>query len=117
MNIGERIKAYREACDLYQSDLARKIGVTRQAISSWEIGRTLPNIGAIERMSQVFGCTKTDLIGDSFTQQDMANNDMEIELLKGFRDADEETKRMVMRLLSYQKKFQELMNNESNKTK
>ena len=116
MQIGERIKAYREANNLYQQDLAEQIGVTRQAVSSWEQGRTLPNIGAVERMAMVFKCQKTDLLGDDFQQRSKATTDKEIILIERFRNADERTREMVLRLLKYDEEIKKAIN-ESSKIK
>lgn len=41
MNIGNRLKIYRNACSLTQGEVADKLGVTRQAISNWERGDSL----------------------------------------------------------------------------
>ncbi len=39
----ERIKAIREKLDCTQAELAAKLRVTRDAVASWEIGRSRPS--------------------------------------------------------------------------
>lgn len=47
--IGRRLAATREALDLTQEELAELIGVSRSALSNWELGR-LPDIEAMMRL-------------------------------------------------------------------
>jgi transcriptional regulator with XRE-family HTH domain len=61
--IGRNIRSIRESRGLSQVELASKIGVTAAAVSSWEVGRTEPKIGMIEKISVALNCKKTDIIG------------------------------------------------------
>ena len=63
-DIGKNIKKYRTLCGLSQSEIAEKMKMTRQGISSWETGRTEPSINDIERLASILDCSKTDLIGN-----------------------------------------------------
>lgn len=56
-----KIKFYRLAKGMTASELARKIGVTRQSISAYEKGIQFP-IGHIEKIAEVLGVTTTDLV-------------------------------------------------------
>ena len=47
---------------LSQDELAEKIMVTRQAVSRWENGESLPDIERCKRLADVFGVTVDDLI-------------------------------------------------------
>lgn len=51
---GEKIKAKRKAMGLSQEDLAAKLGVTRQAVSKWEMDRTQPTMTNLRELAQVF---------------------------------------------------------------
>ena len=119
MTLGANIKAYRVKNDMYQSELAKRLNVSKQTISSWETNRTEPNIGAVERMAQIFGCSKLDIIGQDYVYNLEAKKELtmdELELLRNYRRADEETRNMVKRLLAYYEGFKELRN-ESSKIK
>lgn len=61
--IGQRIRYYRTESDLTQAELAGKLNVKPSAISSWEVGRTEPNLGQVSTMSKIFGVTMDELIG------------------------------------------------------
>lgn len=62
-NIGKYIKKYRTESGLSQHDLAARMGISRQTISSWETDRTEPSIQDVQRLADIFGCKKSDLIG------------------------------------------------------
>ena len=49
--VSKNIKKLRAEKNLTQDALAEKINVTRQTISSWENGRTLPDIDMLELLS------------------------------------------------------------------
>lgn len=62
--IGDRIRAARRSAGLSQADLARQLGVSRQAVNDIELGRT--NFCGLDRLyglAQFFGVRMEDLIG------------------------------------------------------
>ena len=70
MTFGEKLQKLRKSNNFSQEQLAEKLGVSRQAISKWEMG-TLPDIENILRISQYFDCSldyllnkKTDELPD-----------------------------------------------------
>ena len=67
MSIGKNIKALREKQGLSQVELAKKIGVTDKAVSSWETGAKTPRMGNIQKMADVFGVEKSEIIGNKVT--------------------------------------------------
>ena len=93
--IGDNIRKYRQAAKMEQSDLAERLHISNKTVSSWECGRTEPRMGMIEAMCQVFGCQKTELIDGEQTERP------EIELWMKYQNADDDTRRMVDRLLAY----------------
>lgn len=64
MGIGKNIKRFRELNNLTQDELGEKIGVSGKTVSSWELNRTEPKMGMIEKLSNYFGCDKSELIGE-----------------------------------------------------
>lgn len=63
MSIGDNIKKWREHGNLKQSELAEMLGVSDKTVSSWEINRTEPKMGMVEKISSALHCKKTDIIG------------------------------------------------------
>lgn len=63
MSIGDNIKKWREHRNLKQFELAEMLGVSDKTVSSWEINRTEPKMGMVEKISSALHCKKTDIIG------------------------------------------------------
>ena len=53
MDIGKKIKEKRVALNMTQDALAQKMNVSRATISSWEVGRTYPDLEAVVCLSEV----------------------------------------------------------------
>lgn len=70
MSIGSNIKDKRKKAGYSQVELATKLGVSDKTISSWEIDRTEPNIGMIEKLCVVLECKKSALIGTNITDNE-----------------------------------------------
>lgn len=58
------IKEYRKRKGFSQDELARLIGVRRQAVYDMETGRYLPNTAVALRLARVLGCTVEMLFGE-----------------------------------------------------
>lgn len=52
--VAATIKAERAAHGMSQGALAGKIGLDRQTVSNWEIGKREPNLGALARVAWAF---------------------------------------------------------------
>lgn len=63
MSIGNNIKKWREIRNLKQSELAALVGVSDKTVSSWEINRTEPKMGMVEKICVALKCKKTDIVG------------------------------------------------------
>ena len=61
---GEKIKAKRKTMGLSQEDLAEKLGVTRQAVSKWEMDRAQPTMTNLRELARVFFVDMAYFIGD-----------------------------------------------------
>lgn len=64
MNISEKIMKLRKTRGLSQEELADMLDVTRQSVSKWESGQSIPDIQKIVQLSQLFGVTTDYLLGD-----------------------------------------------------
>lgn len=65
MSIGSNIKRLREANGLSQEALGKIAGVTDKAVSTWENDLKVPRMGAIQKLADYFGITKSELIEDA----------------------------------------------------
>ncbi len=60
--ISKNIRKFRKLCDMTQEDLALKVHVTRQTVSSWETDRTQPDIRLLQTIAEAFGVELEELI-------------------------------------------------------
>lgn len=60
----DTLKALRLENRLTQDELGEKVHVSRQAVSRWENGETMPGIDTLKELSQVFGVTINRLLGE-----------------------------------------------------
>ena len=61
----KKIKELRISKNLTQQQLADQLHVTKQAISKWEKGKSVPDITSVELLSSFFGVSTDYLINDS----------------------------------------------------
>lgn len=62
---GEKIKTKRREKNLSQEDLARELGITRQAISKWETDKATPTMTNLRELSEVLGVDMAYFIGQA----------------------------------------------------
>ena len=67
MEIQTILKNLREKHNLTQEQLARRVMVTRQAVSRWETGETQPNTETLKLLSQEFDVSINTLLGSPRT--------------------------------------------------
>ena len=53
MNLGERIVALRKERNISQGDLAKRLNVSRQAVSKWEQGLSSPDTVKLIQLAQI----------------------------------------------------------------
>ena len=71
MELANVIKKYRKLNNWSQDELADKIGITRQTLSKYETGESLPDIEKCKLMADIFGVTVDALI--SYDNSDSEN--------------------------------------------
>ena len=54
MNTGSNIQSLRKKAGMSQEELAEKLGVSRQAVSKWEMGQSLPETEKLIALSKIF---------------------------------------------------------------
>ena len=60
--IGKNIRRGREAKGFTQEELARRLNVTRQAVSNWENEKTQPDIDTLQKLAQHLDVSAEELI-------------------------------------------------------
>ena len=65
MNLSEKILYCRKKAGLSQEALAEKLGVSRQAISKWETGESVPELSKLVLLARAFDVTTDWLLSES----------------------------------------------------
>lgn len=55
------LKAWRANKDLTQSEVANKLGITKETLSSWERYRTFPDLIALRKLCEIYDCKLDDI--------------------------------------------------------
>lgn len=63
--IGRKILSLRKSRNMTQVNLADKLGITYQAVSSWERGNSMPDIEKLPEIAKLFEISIDELIGES----------------------------------------------------
>jgi len=67
--IADNIKNLRQQCGMTQSDLARKLNITRSSVNAWELGISVPSTQLVVALAEVFKVSTDYILGlscDSF---------------------------------------------------
>lgn len=62
MTLAEKILELRTARDLSQGDLAERLEVSRQSVSKWETGQSVPDLDKIIKLADLFGISVDELV-------------------------------------------------------
>lgn len=68
VDIGKYLYELRKYYKITQDELANRIGVTRQAVSKWETGNTIPDIEILLRLSEIYGIAINDILKADLTK-------------------------------------------------
>ncbi|SRR5699024_9958725 len=69
MSLGEKIRDCRKQQNLSQEQLAKRLHVSRQAVTKWETGRGFPDIENLIALSDEFGLSLDELIKNDLSVQ------------------------------------------------
>ena len=69
MSLGSSLYHARKKSGLSQENVAEKLGVSRQTISKWETGETLPDIRQSKGLARLYHMTLDELIEYDFDEQ------------------------------------------------
>ena len=63
VKVGERISKYRRDSGMSQEEMADKLYITRQALSKWENGTSLPSVDMLCMLSKMFSVSIEEILG------------------------------------------------------
>lgn len=64
-SLGEVLRAHRERCKMTQELVAEKLGVSRQAVSKWEQGKSEPSTSNLVKLARLYGVDPADLLREA----------------------------------------------------
>lgn len=79
MILGEKIALLRKKNNYSQEDLANELGISRQSVSKWESGNSIPDLDKIIKMSSLFGVSTDYLLKDELEEATPSESDEVIE--------------------------------------
>ena len=85
--ISDRIKYLRDKAGLKQIDLAKRLGISRSAVNSWEMSLSLPSIANVMALAKIFHVSADYLLSLS--------NDITVDI----SPLSDEERALVMRLV------------------
>lgn len=95
IKIGKFIQQKRKEKNITQSELAEKLNITDRAVSKWENGICMPDVGTIPEICTILNITINDLFSGEVV--DMKNNEKMLEqnLLEMTRQKEERDKQLL----------------------
>ncbi|MGM9904735.1 helix-turn-helix domain-containing protein [Lactobacillus sp.] len=60
--IGKYLRDLRRQRGMSQRELAVALGVSKQTVSNWEVGRKVPRMKAVEKIANVFGVSRSSIL-------------------------------------------------------
>ena len=98
-NIARNIKHYLDMYQMQQLDLAKKLNCANSTVSSWIQGDSTPRMEKIDKMCEIFHCSRTDLIAEEpKTENEIISDQVKKMFIKKFDNLTQEQK---LRLLAY----------------
>lgn len=98
-DISQRIKQARKALDLTQEYVGKKLGLSKQAIQSYESGRTQPSLENIEKLAAILKVNVQWLItGEMVTAR--IPLDLQRDLAKLPRHSEQRAEMIITRILA-----------------
>ena len=67
--ISKYLQFLRKSHNYTQDDLSKELGLSRQAVSKWETGTTIPDLEVLLRISKLYGITINDILEPKIQQQ------------------------------------------------
>lgn len=73
MNLNDRLRELRQKSGLTQEQVAERLGVTRQTISSYESGRTEPGLDILRELAKIYNADVSEILGENQFSQTRIN--------------------------------------------
>ena len=95
IKIGKFISEKRKELGITQSELAEKLNITDRAISKWENGVCMPDVGTIPELCEILNITINDLFSGEVVNMKENEKKLEENLMEMARQKEEADKRLL----------------------
>ncbi len=95
IKIGKFICTKRKEKNITQSELAEKLNITDRAISKWENGACLPDVGTMPELCQILGITINDLFSGEVVSMEDKEKKLEENLLEMAKAKEKRDKELL----------------------
>ena len=96
IRIGKFIKERRNLKNITQSSLASILGITDRAISKWENGICMPDVGTIPEICKILDITVNDLFSGEIVKMKDYDKKLEENLLDLAKKEEDQNKKMMI---------------------
>ena len=88
INIADKIRYLRDKVGMTQSDLAKRLGISRSAVNSWDMSLSTPSLANIIEMKEIFHVSVDYMLS------------LEDRITVDITDLSNEERELVVRLIS-----------------
>ena len=82
MALSEKIMNLRKKNGWSQEELAERLDISRQSVSKWESGESIPTLEKLIRISEIFEVSTDYLLKDNFKEEKFDRNESSIYMNK-----------------------------------
>ena len=79
-----------DMAEMTQVELAKRLQVGTTSVYNWCCGIKIPRMDKIDKMCQIFGCKRSDLIIDSYSTPNTEINEKAMELYRQYQNLSPE---------------------------
>ena len=94
-SFGEKLRNHRKNLSMTQEEVASRVGVSPQAVSKWETGRSLPDSSIMLDLCGLLSITVNDLLSGEVVSMENYNKELEKNLLEMKKQKEEADRRTV----------------------
>ena len=95
MKIGKFIQNKRKEKNITQQELAEKLNITDRAISKWENGKCMPDVGIMQELCEILNITINDLFSGEVVNMKDTEKKLEENLLEMTRLKEEKDRQLL----------------------
>ncbi|MBR1730509.1 MAG: helix-turn-helix transcriptional regulator [Selenomonadaceae bacterium] len=94
------LKSLRNNKNLSQREFAEKLGVSQQAVGSWEVGRTEPDIETLKQLARYFNVSIDYLLDNEEAKHQPLITENQNRLIEGYDKLNDEGQKMLLGILA-----------------